>query len=331
MAKAVQLIVRGDVGVDDGPGLYKISPHETLAQALLGRLRPATVRTYRQGLKSLGRFLGSGESPAEVVRAFYKGNATQVAGRLMRYKASLAQAGLSRNTINTRLAALGRMHVLAKSVLPGCGYELPFKALRERQETYRDTSGCGRPAFLKALATTRGDGAKSARDRAILLLMYQMGLRNNEVRMIDREDFDGTVLHVQRKRDEGKTPLTPHKLTARAIQGWLGHRGDHPGPMFQRLDPAGRGGRITNKSLWKVVWARGKSAGVPSLYPHQLRHSAITEALEKYGGDITKVQDFSGHADLNTLKIYNDNRGRFASAVGQAVGDDLEKAIHAED
>jgi integrase/recombinase XerC len=43
--------------------------------------------------------------------------------------------------------------------------------------------------------------------------------------------------------------------------------------------------------------------------PHCIRHSAIT-ALDATDGNVRKVQKLSRHKNLNTLMIYNDNRGR---------------------
>jgi integrase/recombinase XerC len=44
--------------------------------------------------------------------------------------------------------------------------------------------------------------------------------------------------------------------------------------------------------------------------PHRIRHSAITAALDATDGDVRKVQKLSRHKNLNTLMIYDDNRGR---------------------
>ncbi|MEG3900925.1 tyrosine-type recombinase/integrase [Microcoleus sp. B4-C5] len=44
--------------------------------------------------------------------------------------------------------------------------------------------------------------------------------------------------------------------------------------------------------------------------PHRIRHSAITAALDATDGDVRKVQKLSRHKNLNTLMVYDDNRGR---------------------
>jgi integrase/recombinase XerC len=56
-----------------------------------------------------------------------------------------------------------------------------------------------------------------------------------------------------------------------------------------------------------IVQEYGKRLGV-SLAPHKLRHSSITEALERTGGDVRGVQKLSRHAKIDTLLLYDDAR-----------------------
>jgi integrase/recombinase XerC len=44
--------------------------------------------------------------------------------------------------------------------------------------------------------------------------------------------------------------------------------------------------------------------------PYRIRHSAITAALDATDGNVRKVQKLSRHQKLDTLMLYDDNRGR---------------------
>ena len=55
------------------------------------------------------------------------------------------------------------------------------------------------------------------------------------------------------------------------------------------------------------------------VWPHGLRHAAITEALDLTGGDVRKVQRFSRHRDLQTLTIYDDARIDMGGEVAKLV------------
>jgi len=40
------------------------------------------------------------------------------------------------------------------------------------------------------------------------------------------------------------------------------------------------------------------------MFPHRLRHSVITAALDATEGNVRKVQKLSRHKNLNTLMVY---------------------------
>ena len=62
----------------------------------------------------------------------------------------------------------------------------------------------------------------------------------------------------------------------------------------------------------------GKQGGIKAR-PHGLRHAAITEALDKTGGDVRAVQRFSRHADVRTLQAYDDARTDLVGKVARLV------------
>ncbi len=63
--------------------------------------------------------------------------------------------------------------------------------------------------------------------------------------------------------------------------------------------------------ICKMVVRHSENAGITKkMFPHRIRHSAITAALDATDGDVRKVQKLSRHRNLNTLMIYDDNRGR---------------------
>jgi integrase/recombinase XerC len=202
-----------------------------------------------------------------------------------------------------------------------------------RSEGYRDTRGPGRAGFLALLGQLDGrPDAKGFRDRALLRLLYDLGLRRAEAVGLDVEDLDrqsGTLAVLGKGRSE-KVRLTLPDETRAAVEAWLAVRGDGPGPLFRSIDRAGRlKGRLSGTAVYLIVRQLGQRAGLRAR-PHGLRHAAITEALDLTGGDVRAVQRFSRHRDVRVLQRYDDNRkdlaGDVARRVAAAAGDASRQA-----
>ncbi len=101
--------------------------------------------------------------------------------------------------------------------------------------------------------------------------------------------------------------------------------GRNMGPLFLNFDRARKGRRLTGAGLYALVRKLGKSVGVET-WPHGLRHTAITEALNLTQGDVRAVQRFSRHRDLQTLVVYDDNRVDLGGEVAKLVAENGGKA-----
>src|SRR5262249_17896909 len=114
----------------------------------------------------------------------------------LRYRAQLQARGLAPATVNRRLAAIRSLVKLAR-VLGLVPWALDVDGVRA--EKYRDTRGPGRQGFRRLLAALDGrSDAKGRRDRALVRLLFDLGLRRAEAVRLDLEDLDvetGTV-HV---------------------------------------------------------------------------------------------------------------------------------------
>ena len=80
---------------------------------------------------------------------------------------------------------------------------------------------------------------------------------------------------------------------------------------------------MTGQSVGLIVKALGREVGLSRpVAPHGLRHQAITEALDKTGGDLRRVQKFSRHRDIKTLMIYDDHRHDPGGDISRLVSED---------
>jgi integrase/recombinase XerC len=220
------------------------------------------------------------------------------------------------------LSALRSLVALAKEF----GYvTFDLSTKNVRSEAYRDTRG-PEPDIMVALlsyAKAQRHGAKAARDVAIFLLLgYGRALRRNEV-VQDLEDFDarGGRVNVLRKGKREKKWLGLDPLVARLLRAWLAKRGKEPGPLFVRVGKGDRilsGKRLTGDGIHKILGTMGdKLGGV--IRPHGLRHAAITAALEETNGNVRAAREFSGHASVEVLLKYDDNRKDIGGEVASKV------------
>jgi type 1 fimbriae regulatory protein FimB len=143
----------------------------------------------------------------------------------------------------------------------------------------------------------------SPRDRAMFRIIYHRGLRASEAGQIKISDWSPETERLMVRRRKGSISA-PFKLTAiesRAIRAWLKIRGTAAGPMFLSRKHSG----ISRYQVHELMRAYCQRAKIPAerSHPHCLKHSCGTHVLEKLG-DITVVQDWLGHKDIRSTRIY---------------------------
>ena len=152
-----------------------------------------------------------------------------------------------------------------------------------------------------------GDDPLSLRDRAILEVLYGCGLRVSECSGLDVGDcaFREGYLRVVGKGD--KERIAPIAGTAlEALVDYLNNGRPEllkPGKPTPAVFLNIRGGRLTRKSIHKLVAKSGAAIGVEGLHPHTLRHSYATHMLAG-GADLRVIQEILGHSDISTTQVY---------------------------
>jgi integrase/recombinase XerC len=304
--------------------LLRTEPAGELLSAFLSGRNECTRRAYRQDLDDFSRFVGASKASEAATLLLSRGHGEANALALA-WRANLHERRLQAATINRRLAALRSLVQLARTlgIVPWA-----LEVQNVRSESYRDTRGPGLNGVRLLLnEVERRSDAKSIRDRAILRLLYDLGLRRNEVVTLDVGDLDlpaGTIAVLGKGRTQ-RSVLTIPEPTMVALRAWVETRGDEPGPLFTNLDRAGKGCRLTGTSLYRIVRRLGAQVGL-KVRPHGLRHSAITEACkaaQANGMGLEEVLDFSRHRDVKVLMVYRDRerdvQGQLAALVAATV------------
>ncbi len=170
---------------------------------------------------------------------------------------------------------------------------------------------------------------QSLRDRAILSLMLTTGLRTISIINADIRDIgtigDSTVLYYLGKGHSEKSVFV--KLTSpveRAIRQYLYVRGEvkDSDPLFASISNRDKGGRLTTKSIRRMVKSRLKNIGIDNrrVSAHSLRHTAATLNLLA-GGSLESTQQLLDHASISTTQIYTHHLSRIQSQSEQRVSD----------
>jgi integrase/recombinase XerC len=150
------------------------------------------------------------------------------------------------------------------------------------------------------------------RDRALLETLYSTGARVSEVVGINLEDVRASegLVHLRGKgRKERIVPIGDVAL--RTIQAYLAQR---PLADFRDLTTKtkrvsspvfrnSRGGRLTTRSVARIVARYSNRLAGGSVSPHTLRHSFATHLLDE-GADLRSIQEMLGHVSLSTTQKY---------------------------
>jgi integrase/recombinase XerC len=151
-----------------------------------------------------------------------------------------------------------------------------------------------------------GDSIRSLRDRALLETLYSTGARVSEAVGLNVGDLDEAegLVHLRGKgRKERIVPVGA--LAVEAIRAYRASLRLSP-VMQQSSAPVflnRRGGRLTSRSVARIVSLYSGRLRGGAVSPHALRHSYATHLLDE-GADLRSIQEILGHASLSTTQKY---------------------------
>ena len=163
------------------------------------------------------------------------------------------------------------------------------------------------------------------RDRTILQLFYDTGIRNTELRQLRVKDVDipQRMIRVFGKgQKERLIPLNPQIIDW--LQAWSMRRPEllngenspclFPGRM-RRVNSDER--MLSSNGVWGIVKRHAKTAGLDKgVTAHSLRHAFASHMLEN-GANLRVVQLLLGHVNLETTQIYLQLRNSHLKALHQ--------------
>jgi len=268
-----------------------------------------TRRAYQNDVKEFLQFIGIAESTElrQVVRA-----------HVLVWRKDLETRSLAASTIRRKLSAVSALfdYLCDQNAVP----DNPVHGVARPKEGTNEgkTPALGDGQVRELLVAPPEDTLIGKRDRAILAVLLFHGLRRDELcqlRLKDRQTREGVPHLVVHGKGDKIRYVALHSLAARLIDDYLeaSHAPD------ERDTPLFRGTRgtqitpLTPDTIYKRVKRYGAQTGlnldVDGLSPHSMRTTAATNALT-HNADIAMVQQWLGHSDISTTRLYDRRKMR---------------------
>lgn len=272
-----------------------------------------TRRAYEGDIRDFMAFTGIGEPT---------GFRLVARSHILAWRRSLEARALSPATVRRKLAALSSLYeFLCDRNAVG---QNPVKGVkRPRVDTFEGkTPALGDHQARALLDAPDTRTLKGLRDRAILSFFLFHGLRREELTKLQVKDFNlqrAGVAHTRVQGKGGKTRYLPtNPATLGHVTAYLeraGHGADSDGPLFRPVKTT-RGGSLaaalTAQGIYENVvrkYLRELGLSGELFAPHALRATAATNALS-HDADIAKVQEWLGHASIQTTRLYDRRQTR---------------------
>jgi integrase/recombinase XerD len=180
------------------------------------------------------------------------------------------------------------------------------------------------------------NGRTAARDKALLLLLYNTGARASEIVGIKIQELrlQGATAQVSllgKGKKHRSCPLWSE--TAQALQIYLKARNPRD-PAIEQLFLNANGAPVTRFGIRHILRKYAASARNQCLSmrtkvvnPHTIRHTTAMHLL-RAGNDINMVSYWLGHADINTTHVYVEidmdmKRKMLEKTIAPVVSNDL--------
>lgn len=256
-----------------------------------------TVLSYKNDLSNFESYL-----KAEVGSVDYKSVDTDI---IRNYVATLMDQGASARSAGRKLSALRTLfrflikeEVVATSpaemvVKPKDGKTLPDFVRETEMDLLLDEE-------IEESNTFEG-----VRDKLIISILYQTGMRRDElITLCDKDvDFFANTLKVTGKRNKQRVIPFGRELREE-IEQYLEYREKEVGIATERLFVKKDGEPLYPVLVYRIVKRELRKVSTrEKLSPHVLRHTFASVMLNN-GADLDSVKELLGHASLNSTQVY---------------------------
>jgi integrase/recombinase XerC len=247
--------------------------------------KPRTRQEYGKSIDYFCRSMAPDQSPTIFLQEFLDSTKQQAIHLVLEWRQRLLNEGKASATINLRISALKSLVEYAGKQ-DACSFSLSeIKSLKSQR--YKDTPEVSVDDYRSILKLVDRSTDLGIRDYAILLLLWDLALRREEVVSLDIWDYSLGRLMVN---GQGRSIDLSAQLE-NSLDHWLAIR---EGLYFQPKDGGNRadalflscnGHRLAGTDIFRILQGYAEIAGV-KVSPDRVRHSAITAFFDASGDDV---------------------------------------------
>jgi integrase/recombinase XerD len=248
----------------------ELALREFLDSRISSNLSPRTIEWYEDRLRPFARFCPNLPRRPEPIESF-----------LASVQGSLETKRDSFNALRTLFRFISKRHRMPN----------PMDAVNPPRRPKTRMAALEANELMRLL-----NSAQDSRDRAILTLIMDNGVRAGEVCSLLKHNIKQETIVVYGKTGWREAPIsdeTRHLLLQVAARSPDEH-------VFH-----GHKGPLTRFGIYRIVREHMEKAGIkgPKLGPHRLRHAFGKNYLME-GGDLRSLQEIMGHTDIKTTQKY---------------------------
>lgn len=253
---------------------------------------PYTVKTYENHLYRFAKHMPDVQEASDIDKF-------TVTGYIQKMQADPKMKSVSVNT-HTRSLRVFCKWLAAEDLIRVSPFDAPKNPVKMPRFEKRPIDILPDEDFRKLLAQCDRTSHRGRRDEAILMFLFDTGVRVGELVKLRKDDIDmkRRSARVFGKGSKWRTVFFSPQ-TAVVLQRYLSRQSAEARDS-EYVFMGWRGRPISNYGVNQLLERLARNAGVTSrVNPHTFRHTFATNFL-RMGGDASSLQRILGHSDIST-------------------------------